>query len=130
MSDDIVEGEDILGALLMGHKYNSWWIGSILSIDQARKLVPHQNATTIQVAIGVVSAVMWMIENPNKGVCVPEDLPYDYVLKIAEPYLGKFISEPSNWTPFKNYQIFFKENPAAHLDKENPWCFKNFLFKD
>ena len=130
MGDDIVEGEDILGALLMGHKYNSWWIGSILSIDQARKLVPHQNATTIQVAIGVVSAVMWMIENPSKGVCVPEDLPYDYVLKIAEPYLGKFISEPSDWTPFKNYQIFFKENPAAHLDKENPWCFQNFLFKD
>jgi len=101
-----------------------------ISFDEARKLVPHQNATTMQVAIGVVSATMWMIENPNKGLCVPDDLPYDYVLKIAKPYLGKFVSEPSDWTPFKNYKVFFKENPNYYLDKKNPWAFKNFLFKD
>jgi homospermidine synthase len=46
---EITSGEDILGALLMGHDYNSWWTGSILSIEEARKLAPGQNATTIQV---------------------------------------------------------------------------------
>jgi homospermidine synthase len=51
-------------------------------------------------------------------------------LKIAKPYLGKFISEPSDWTPIKNYRIFFKENPGAFLDKKNIWCFNNFLFRD
>jgi len=65
MNDEITKGEDILGALIMGHKYNSWWTGSILSIEESRRLVPHQNATTMQVAIGVVAACMWMIENPN-----------------------------------------------------------------
>ncbi|MCX5715353.1 MAG: saccharopine dehydrogenase NADP-binding domain-containing protein [Candidatus Omnitrophica bacterium] len=130
MSDEITKGEDILGALIMGHRYNSWWTGSVLSIGESRELVPHQNATTMQVAIGVVSATMWMIENPNKGLCVPDDLPHDYVLKISKPYLGKLVSEASDWTPFKNYQIFFKENPTAHLDKKNPWAFKNFLFRD
>ncbi len=130
MSDEIIKGEDILGALLMGHRYNSWWTGSILSVEESRRLIPHQNATTMQVAIGVVSATMWMIENPNKGWCVPDDLPYDYVLKIAKPYLGKLVSEPSDWTPFKNYKAFFKENPNYYLDKKNPWVFKNFLFKD
>jgi homospermidine synthase len=129
MSDEIIKGEDTLGALIMGHKYNSWWTGSVLSIGESRKLVPHQNATTLQVAIGVVSAVMWMIENPRKGVRIPDDLPPYYVLNIAKPYLGKFISEPSDWTPFKNYQIFFKENPDLYLDKKNMWCFKNFLFR-
>ena len=114
----------------MGHKYNSWWTGSVLSIEECRRLLPHQNATTMQVAIGVVSGTMWMIENPAKGVCVPDDLPYDYILGIAKPYLGKFVSEQSDWTPLKNYRAFFKENPASYLDKRNAWCFGNFLFKD
>ncbi|MFA5314287.1 MAG: saccharopine dehydrogenase C-terminal domain-containing protein, partial [Methanomassiliicoccales archaeon] len=80
---EIVSGADKLGALLMGHAYGSWWCGSILSIEEARKLAPGQNATTVQVALGVVSAVMWMIEHPREGLCTPEDLPHDYVLKIA-----------------------------------------------
>lgn len=129
MSDEIIRGEDSLGALIMGHKYNSWWAGSVLSIEESRGLIPHQNATTLQVAAGVVSAAMWVIENPHRGVCVPDDLPHDYILNIARPYLGRFTSESSNWTPFKNYQIFFKENPRAYLDKKNPWSFKNFLFR-
>ena len=129
MNDEITGGDDILGALLMGHKYNSWWTGSILSIEESRRLVPHQNATTIQVAIGVVSAIMWMIENPKKGVRLPDDLPYEYVLDIAEPYLGKFVSQAYDWTPLSNYQVFFKENQATKLDTKNIWCFQNFLFK-
>ena len=130
MSDEIVDGEDTLGALIMGHKYNSWWTGSVLSIQESRRLAPHQNATTVQVAIGAVSAVMWMLENPEKGICMPDDLPYEYILDIACPYLGKFVSTPSDWTPLKNYQIFFKENPNLCLDRKNIWSFKNFLFCD
>ena len=129
MNDEIVKGSDTLGALIMGHRYSSWWTGSILSIKESRELVSHQNATTVQVAIGVVSAVMWMIKNPNKGICVPDDLPHEYILSIAKPYLGRFVSEVSDWTPFKNYQRFFKENPSLFLDRKNVWCFKNFLFR-
>jgi len=130
VNDEIIDGEDILGALIMGHRYNSWWTGSILSIEESRRLVPNQNATTVQVAIGVVSAVMWMLENPQKGLCMPDDLPYEYILNIARPYLGQLVSMPSEWTPIKNYQIFFKENPSLCLDKKNIWSFNNFLFCD
>lgn len=129
MSDEITSGEDILGALLMGHKYNSWWTGSILSIEESRRLVPHQNATTLQVAIGIMSAIMWMIENPRKGVLLPDDIPYKYILDIAEPYLGKFVSQAYDWTPASNYQVFFKENKKTKLNMKNMWCFDNFLFK-
>lgn len=124
---EIVGGADILGALLMGHEYGSWWCGSILSVEEARKLAPGQNATTVQVAMGVVSAVMWMIENPRKGLCTPEDLPHDYVLKISKPYLGRFVSAPSDWNPLKNRKVYFKENPANHHD-DDMWQFNNFLF--
>ena len=124
---EIVSGADMLGALLMGHEYGAWWCGSILSIEEARKLAPGQNATTVQVAIGVVSAVLWMIENPREGLCTPEDLPHDYVLKIAIPYLGKFLSIPSDWTPRKNRKIYFKEN-LANLPDDDTWQFRNFIF--
>ncbi len=127
MGDEITKGDDILGALLMGHKYNSWWTGSVLSIDEARRLAPGENATTLQVAAGVVSAVCWMLENPRMGVCLPDDLPHDYVLNVAKPYLGKIVSKPYDWTPLKNRRIFFKENPEAKPDSD-PWQFKNFLF--
>ena len=71
---------------------------------------------------------MWMIENPQKGICLPDDLPHDYVLKIAKPWLGKFISKPYDWTPLKNRKVFFRENPDHKADKTDPWQFKNFLF--
>jgi len=127
MSDDIISGADILGALIMGHAYNSWWTGSILTIDQARLLVPGQNATTVQVAIGVIAATLWMLENPQKGINLPDDLPHEFILNIVKPYLGKFISIPSDWTPLKNKTTFFKENPASKSHRD-PWQFENFSF--
>ena len=129
MSDDVTQGQDILGALIMGHPYTSWWTGSILSIEESRQLVPNQNATTTQVAIGVVAAIVWMIENPQRGFCLPDDLPHEMILKIAKPYLGEFVSKPSDWSPQKNYQPYFKENDESFLDDENLWSFDNFLFK-
>ena len=55
----------------MGHPYNSWWTGSILSIEEAKSLAPGQNATTVQVGLGVVTAVMWMIEQPEERFLPP-----------------------------------------------------------
>ena len=130
MKDEIISGSDILGALIMGHAYNSWWIGSDLSIEESRRLVPHQNATTMQVAVSVVAASTWMIENPCVGVCVPDDLPHEYVLDIAKPYLGRFISTPSDWTPLKHYSNVFKGYNKPSLDLDDPWQFKNFLITD
>jgi homospermidine synthase len=124
---EIISGADVLGALLMGHLYGSWWCGSVLTIEEARNLAPGQNATTVQVALGVVSAVMWMMKNPRKGLCIPEDLPHDFVLKIAKPYLGVFLSVQSDWTPLKNKRVYFRENLANQPD-EDIWQFKNFLF--
>jgi homospermidine synthase len=130
MTDDIISGADILGALVMGHPYQSWWCGSDLDIEESRRLVPHQNATTMQVAVSVVAACMWMIENPRLGVCVPDDLPHDYVLQICKPYLGKFVSVPSDWNPLKHYSNFFRGYNRPQLDTSDPWQFKNFLITE
>jgi homospermidine synthase len=130
MTDEITTGADILGALLMGHPYQSWWCGSDLDIHESRRLVPHQNATTMQVAISVVAACMWMIENPTQGVRVPDDLPHDYVLGISKPYLGKFVSVASDWNPLKHYSNVFHGFNRPQLDRDDPWQFKNFLITE
>ncbi len=130
MNDEITKGADILGALIMGHPFKSWWVGSDLTIEESRRLVPHQNATTMQVAISVVAASMWMIENPEEGVKVPDELPHDYILGISKPYLGRFISTRSDWTPLRDYENAFSGFNKPDFDKKDPWQFKNFLIKD
>ena len=130
MTDEITSGSDILGALVMGHPLNSWWCGTDLSIEESRRLVPHQNATTMQVAISVVAATMWMIEHPAEGVRLPDDLPHDFVLDVARPYLGRFLSLPSDWTPLKYYSNAFHGFNRPAIDPADPWQFKNFLITD
>jgi homospermidine synthase len=130
MTDEITSGSDALGALLMGHPFTSWWIGSDLGIEESRRLVPHQNATTMQVAISVVAAVTWMIQNPERGVLLPEDLPHETVLDISRPYLGSFISTASDWTPVKDISRVFEGHDHADYDLSDPWQFKNFLIRE
>ena len=128
--EEITSGADILGALLMGHPYQSWWCGSDLDIAESRRLVPKQNATTMQVAISVVAACMWMLENPRRGMCVPDDLPHDYILDISKPYLGTFVSVSSDWTPLQRYTNAFETFNRPHVDRSDPWQFKNFLITE
>ena len=130
MTDEIISGADILGVLVMGHPYQSWWCGSSLDIEESRRLVPHHNATIMQVAISVVAACMWMLENPCRGLCVPDNLPYEYVLGISKPYLGKFISAPSDWNPLKHYSNVFRGYNKPQLDRSDVWQFKNFLIME
>ncbi|HPQ15981.1 MAG TPA: saccharopine dehydrogenase C-terminal domain-containing protein [Bryobacteraceae bacterium] len=128
MAEDIHSGTDAIGALIMGHPFKSWWTGSILSIEEARKIVPNVSATAVQVAAGVIAGVLWAIQNPSKGLCFPEDLPHEEILSIAAPYLGQFVSEPVDWTPLQGRRVFFKESAAAKMNGDDPWQFENFLF--
>ena len=129
LTDEIAEGMDLVGALIMGHRFQSWWTGSILSIEAARKKVPHVNATAVQVAAGVLAAVLWALRNPRRGVCFPEDLPHEEILRHARPYLGRVVSQPSDWTPLRRHRVYFSENPDAQPDHSDPWQFGNFLFR-
>ena len=126
MNDEITTGEDRLGVLLMGHPLTAWWTGSMLSIDDARKLVPHQSATTLQVAASVLASTMWMIDNPRAGLCVPDDLPWEAVLEVAMAYLGEFRSEAVDWTPLQNRLDLFGKWDGSTTDPV-PWQYSNFL---
>jgi homospermidine synthase len=129
LNDEITSGRDELGVLLLGHPYRAWWTGSVLSIGEARAILPGQSATTLQVGGSIIGAVSWMIDHPNEGVRVPDDLPWDDVLKVANRYLGTLHSGPTDWDPVSSRRDLFANfgDEADHVDVDDPWQFTNFL---
>lgn len=129
LNDEIISGRDELGVLLMGHPYKSWWTGSLLSIEEARAILPGQSATTLQVAGSIIGAVSWMLDNPHEGVLVPDDLPWETVLGVADRYLGTQHSGPSDWDPVSTRRDLFARfsTEAHHVNTDDPWQFTNFL---
>jgi homospermidine synthase len=123
LNEEIVEGIDELGALLMGD-FGAYWFGSQLSIGEARQLLgPDYNATSIQIAAPVLAGAMWLIQHPDRGVVEPEDLDHDFVLDICRPYLGPVVGVRSDWTPLQHRNVLF---PEPNLDLGDPWQFENF----
>jgi homospermidine synthase len=129
MTDEIIDGRDELGCLLMGHDYKSWWIGSLLDIHESRRLVPHNNATVLQVAAPAVGALNWMIKNPLEGICLPDDLPYKEILDFSKPYLGPYKSMPVDWTPLNTKRDLFTRFTGGEPRPEDVWQFNTFLVK-
>jgi len=127
LNDEITSGRDELGVLLMGHDFKSWWTGSLLDIEETRRLVPHQNATTLQVAVSVVAAAVWMIRHPRSGFRLPDDIDYQEILDISIPYLKPFISEPVDWTPLKNLNTKYTKYDIPKISEEDVWQFTSFL---
>lgn len=119
--DDIIDGIDENGVLLMGNKRGAYWFGSQLSIEEARSLVPHNNATTLQVAAGVLAGVVWAMQHPNEGIVEPDDIDDEFVINIARPYLGRLVGNYTDWTPIKERANLFPES----IDQEDPWQFSN-----
>ncbi len=122
LMDEIVSGIDELGVLLMGHARGAYWYGSQLSIEDARKLVPHNNATSLQVTAAVLAGIIYAMENPQLGVVEPDELDYARILEICRPYLGRMVGHYSDWTPLQDRGLLFPEV----VDESDPWQFINF----
>ena len=101
MMDEITSGIDELGVLLMGHAKGAYWYGSQLTIEEARELAPYNNATSLQVAAGVLGGMVWAIENPTAGIVEADELDFGRVLEVARPYLGPVVGVYSDWTPLR-----------------------------
>ncbi len=121
LMEEIVGGIDELGVLLAGHKKNAYWYGSQLSIEEARRLAPFNNATSLQVTAAVLSGVIWAMENPNRGIVEPEEMDFRRNLEICTPYLGSVVGHYTDWTPLHERGRLFPED----VDTGDPWQFKN-----
>jgi homospermidine synthase len=121
MMEEIAEGIDELGVLLMGQANGVYWYGSRLSIAEARRVAPHNNATSLQVTAAVLGGIIWAIEWPRQGLVEPEEIDFERVLQIARPYLGDVVGLYGDWTPLDGRERLFPED----LDRDDPWQFKN-----
>jgi len=121
LMDEILDGIDELGVLLAGHERNAYWFGSQLSIGEARKLAPFNNATSLQVTVACLSGMVSAMESPNRGLLEPEDLDFKRNLEICKPYLGPLVGQYTDWTPLHDRERLFPED----LDRSDPWQFKN-----
>lgn len=122
LRDDIDAGIDELGVLLMGPARGAYWYGSRLSIDEARALAPANNATTLQVAAGVLGGLVWALRHPQAGIVEPDDIDFAEVLAVARPYLGPVDGVYTDWTPLADRGWLFDET----VDRSDPWQFVNF----
>jgi homospermidine synthase len=125
LNDDIVAGIDELGVLLYGHAKNAYWYGSQLSIHEARKLAPYQNATALQVTAAVLAGMVWAIENPRRSVVEAEEMDEERILTIMEPYLGPLVGAYTEWTPLTGRNELFPED----TDRADAWQFRNTIVR-
>jgi len=121
MMEEISNGIDELGVLLMGPPKGVYWFGSRLTIAEARRTAPHNNATSLQVTAAVLAGVVWALEHPRQGIVEPEQMDFARILDIARPYLGEMVGVRGDWTPLDGRESLFAED----LDREDPWQFKN-----
>jgi homospermidine synthase len=122
MREEISEGMDELGVLLMGNPKGVYWFGSRMTIEQARELAPYNNATSLQVVAGILGGMVWALRNPDAGLVEPDEIDHQTVLEVALPYLGEVTGVYGDWTPLKDRSDLFDED----MDREDPWQFLNF----
>jgi homospermidine synthase len=123
--NEIVDGVDELGVLLYGHAKNAYWFGSSLSIENTRKLAPYQNATGLQVTSAILAGIVWMLENPDKGLTEADEMDFRRCLEVQLPYLGPVSGTYTDWTPLVGRPGLFPED----IDTSDPWQFTNVLVK-
>jgi homospermidine synthase len=124
LNNEITTGEDRLGVLLLGHPLKAWWSGSLLSISDARAILPGHSATTLQVAGSVIAAIGWMLRHPNEGLRVPDELPHEELLSDIRNYLGSRWSGAVDWTPLQHrLELFPEPDRPSQVD---PWQFGSF----
>ncbi|GAB3666175.1 homospermidine synthase [Ramlibacter alkalitolerans] len=120
--DEIVEGMDELGVLLMGNRRGVYWYGSRLTIAQARALAPWNNATSLQVVAGLLGALTWALRHPDRGVVEADEMDHEVMMDAARPYLGEVVGVWGDWTPLAGRTRLFPEP----RDADDPWQFLNF----
>ena len=118
--ENITEGTEYVGVLLMGSNFDPVWVGNRINLSYLYKNKNNaywQTPTITPVAMSALAAVCFMIKNKDKrGIYFPDDIvDYKYIIKIAEKYISKTI-----------YKTFSKQIIESSLNIN----FSNIMSKD
>ena len=122
MQDDVINkaSYDSLGASLFFQDGRKFWCGTVLSNEHAMELLgpdAKMNATQLQISAPVLTAIEWILENPNKGIITAEEIPYKYMLSRCIPYWGNFYCREVD-QPQSEYSNDYKlKTNKIHIDE-------------
>lgn len=94
--ENIDEGTEYVGVLLLGDKFNPVWVGNRIErsfLTKDKKTSYWQTPTITPVSMSALAGVCWMLKNKEKGgIYFPDDIKdYSHILKTAEKYISKTI---------------------------------------
>ncbi|MEX8495201.1 saccharopine dehydrogenase NADP-binding domain-containing protein [Sphaerotilus sp.] len=112
LKDELDGGIDELGVLLVSDRHPSLWLGSQLSIQQARRIAPHNNATSLQVVGSMMAAIAWIQAHPQAGIVESEAMDHEFLLARARPYWEPIVHATRAWHPSGQ-----TDNPVWTLDQ-------------
>jgi homospermidine synthase len=99
LKEELQGGIDELGVLLLSDQHPGLWIGSQLSLAQARAIAPHNNATSLQVVGSMLAAIEWIDHQPARGVIESEALDHEFILARARRCWEPLVKVHTHWHP-------------------------------
>ena len=103
-SREIAGGYDSVGALMLFNNnktdtVTAFWAGTIVRDNFAKKISPEINATTVQVACGVLAGINHILKYPKSGVKFPEELDTKEIFDLVSPWLSEIRWEWLSFVP-------------------------------
>ena len=94
--EQIKDGTEYVGVLLLGSKFNPIWIGNRIKknfLYKDKKSSYWQTPTITPVSMSALAATCWMIKNQDKGgIYFPDEInDYKEIINFAEKYISKTI---------------------------------------
>ena len=132
LTSDITEGNDLLGLTYYLADGTTYFVGSLLNINEAREIYNNKyndivNATIVPVVIGYLSGIIYLMdniaENKKVGLLCPDELPYDEIMNYQLPFLGDFVFVEGNYKMISTNNHFDDPHQIIHGD----WTFDKFL---
>jgi homospermidine synthase len=129
MNDEITKGADILGALIMGHAYKSWWVGSDLTIGSPP---PRPAPERDDHAGGDLGRGRDDVDDrePRGGREGAGRAPARVHPRRLEALPRQLHLHPLGLDAAARLQNAFSGFNKPDFDTKDPWQFKNFLIKD
>jgi homospermidine synthase len=110
LKEDIVSGIDELGVFLISNKFNSFWLGSNLSIGKSRKMAKYNSATSLQVTSSIVAGMKWAEQHPEAGVIESEQLDWSFIFEFTDKYWQPMVRQETDWRPFSPNDTLLFQN--------------------
>ena len=139
ISDDIIRGGDELGVTFFLENGDIFWLGSLLQIDETRKMFDDKfnhrtNAAILQVVGGNIAGIIYALkyhDNKNYGVYVSDDLPHEDIYELCKPFYGDFVfKKVEDWDYNRNNRIVeFSNFKNLNKNEKTNWKLQDFLIE-